>query len=290
MENPADPPDPLALEQHPAFVRALCHMGRDARSLVLEGQARALGRATLVRRPVLGRYRLSLALRGPVWSDQATLGERVDLLRRLRKDGVSLIEADQPDPALQLAGFRQVATPAHVAEIDLATSGRDRRRALHPSWRGALTKAEKAGLHVVRAPYRGDEGHWLVREEARQRQSRRYHARPVAFTPAFGQANPGQAMVFHLEENAQPVAGIMILQHGTVATYHLGWSCPRGRETAAHHLLLMAAADWLAETGHQRLDLGTVDTDGAPGLALFKIRAGACVRPLGGSWLALPWL
>jgi hypothetical protein len=52
----------------------------------------------------------------------------------------------------------------------------------------------------------------------------------------------------------------------------------------------MMAADDLAARGHVRLDLGTVDTEAAPGLARFKLAVGATVHPLGGSWLGLPGL
>jgi hypothetical protein len=38
------------------------------------------------------------------------------------------------------------------------------------------------------------------------------------------------------------------------------------------------------------LDLGTVDTENAPGLARFKIGSGAQIRSLGGTWLRIPGL
>jgi len=36
------------------------------------------------------------------------------------------------------------------------------------------------------------------------------------------------------------------------------------------------------------LDLGTVDSVNNPGLTRFKVRAGATLRPLGGTWIAAP--
>jgi lipid II:glycine glycyltransferase (peptidoglycan interpeptide bridge formation enzyme) len=91
-------------------------------------------------------------------------------------------------------------------------------------------------------------------------------------------------------QRAEELAAMLMLCHGLTATYHIGWSGPQGRATAAHQLLLVRAADWLAARGHVRLDLGTVDTDANPGLARFKIGSGAIIRPLGGSWVGVPGL
>jgi hypothetical protein len=44
----------------------------------------------------------------------------------------------------------------------------------------------------------------------------------------------------------------------------------------------------LARRGITRLDLGTLDTEAAPGLARFKLGSGAAARALGGTWLWWP--
>ena len=87
-----------------------------------------------------------------------------------------------------------------------------------------------------------------------------------------------------------PVVAMLFLCHGPVATYHIGWSGPKGRAMGAHNLILASAMEWLADRGHLWLDLGVLDTQANPGLARFKIGAGARVRPMGGTWLRLPHL
>ena len=67
-----------------------------------------------------------------------------------------------------------------------------------------------------------------------------------------------------------------------------GHTTAAGRAVSAHTLLLWQAADWLASKGHDRLDLGLINTEDAPGLARFKLGAGACARPLGGTWIWWP--
>jgi hypothetical protein len=286
----ADPGLHLDLESHPDFATALRLIGRDAVSLRLSDGARAVAEAVTISRVLPGGFRLGLVSRGPVFRRDAGPDDRIAALRALRRQGVRLVEAPGPEPALHAAGFRQVATAAHVARLCLRGSADDRRRALDPAWRNTLAKAGRAGLSVRVQAFDGAEDHWLLSEEAAQRRARQYRALPHGFTCAFARAHPGQATVYGAWIGQRPVAGMMMLRHGSVATYHIGWTGPEGRAVAAHQHLLMKAADDLAAEGVVRLDLGSVDTESAAGLARFKIGAGARVTALGGSWIAVPGL
>ena len=84
-----------------------------------------------------------------------------------------------------------------------------------------------------------------------------------------------------------PVAAMMFLRHGSTATYHIGWSNAQGRAAHAHNLLLWRAAERLSSKGVKTLDLGTLDTVNAPGLARFKLGTGAMPHRLGGTWVTL---
>jgi hypothetical protein len=271
-----------ALQQHPAFARALRLMGCDVTVDHLGGA----GTAVVVRRrlPLLGA--VGTVIRGPCWLPEVPEDERAERLARL----AALVEAEAPCPSLPLAGFRPVATPAHVAEIDLAATPEARRAALAPKWRHALARAGRAGLGLREEAFRGGPDHWLLAREAEQRRARRYRALPPTFASAFAEASPGAARLFAAHLDGAPVAAMLVLMHRPVATYHVGWSGPEGRAACAHHLLLAHVADGLAARGFARLDLGAVDTDAAPGLARFKIGGGAAVRALGGSWVRVPGL
>jgi hypothetical protein len=287
----ADPaPDlPLPLQAHPSYARALTLLGRSATALCLTDAGSRLAHLVLIRRRIAG-LSLSLATRGPVFAPGLPPDRALLALRRLRAAGLGLIEAEGPDQALRRAGFRQTVTAAHVAEIDLTCPPEARIATMAPKWRNVWRRAGRAGLTVEAAPFDPASHGWLLLAEAAQRRARGYRGLPADFVVAFAQANPGGAVVFAASLDAAPVAAMLMLCHGTVATYHLGWSGPAGRAAAAHHLLLVAAADLLATRGHVRLDLGAVDTEANPGLARFKIGAGATVRPLGGSWIAIPGL
>ena len=274
----------LPLQQHPRFAAALRVLGQDAEMLNL-GEA---GQALAIRRrlPLLGR--VAYLPRGPIWVTDC-VRDRHEALARLSGEGVRMIEAEAPCPSLRSVGFRQIMTALHVAELDLTASPAVRQGRLGPKWRGELRQAERAGLRLRWEHFHGDPSHWLLRQEAALRAERRYRALPQAVACAFARTSRDSAKVLGAWIGDEPVAGMLFLLHAPVATYHLGWSGPHGRASSAHHLLLMTAADKFAALGYSRLDLGSVDTEASPGLARFKIGAGATVRALGGSWLRLPF-
>jgi hypothetical protein len=259
------------------------------------GASRALGRPRLVvadagaplgQALILRRFGLGAALRGPVWRPEAPQRARVAALRALRRAGLCAVEAEDAAEAalLHAAGFRCVATPAHVAELALTPDREAMRRRLAPNWRNHLRGAERAGLAIVRRPLAGVTDPLLVAEAAQAR-ARRYRALPHAFACAFPKAEVHEARL-----HDTPVAAMLFLRHGAVATYHIAHTTPAGRATNAHRLLLWRAMEHFAARGVTRLDLGTIDTETSPGLAAFKLGTGATARPLGGSFLAIPWL
>lgn len=256
----------VPLQRHPRYAEAL-------RALGVQAMWTSLGTVVERQLPVVGAAR-SLS-RG--------IAEDPEALR-----GLHLLDAEAPSPALPCAGFVQVLTPAHVAELDLTGASEARRGAMEPKWRGHLNAAGRKGLRVVARDWDGDPGHWLLREEAAQRQARRYRATPQALSCAWARTARGAARLFEAHDAEGPMAGMLALLHPPGATYQIGWSGPRGRAASAHHLLLAAMADDLAARGVTRLDLGTVDTEASPGLARFKLGSGARLRALGGSWVRLP--
>jgi hypothetical protein len=236
---------------------------------------------------LLRRFGFTATLRGPLWHPAVTPPQMTAALRVLRRHGLRLVEADDPATAtaLHAAGFRQVATPAHVAELDLTPDAATRRRALDGKWRNRLVHAEKSRLTLHHRRLEGPADPLLMAEAA-QRRTRRYRALPPGLSLAFGPA----AHVVEARQNGTPVAAMLFLRHGQTATYHIGHTTPAGRAAEAHRLILWHMADTLARDGVTRLDIGTVDTETTPGLARFKLGTGARLRPLGGSFIAIPGL
>ena len=200
-----------------------------------------------------------------------------------------ILSPDQPTPMLASLGAVPLITPAAVAEIDLRPPTDARRTALKQKWRNRLTRAESIkSLRVQHKPMPLDATHWLFKANASLQKKRGFRSWPTALTLAFARENPDQARLFTAYEGRDPVAAMLFLRHGTGATYHIGHSNDRGRQLSAHSLLLWRACNWLAANGHSHLDLGTLDTEDNPGLARFKLGAGATLRMLGGTWVWWP--
>ncbi|MWD26986.1 GNAT family N-acetyltransferase [Aquicoccus sp. SCR17] len=256
----------------------------DLRPLPFGGRALALTR----RWPLLGA--LTLVSRGPVWAGTGS-ASWPRALRNALPGALVLNAGTGCDDRLCEAGFFPLLTPVSVAVIDLAPDRATRRARLHSKWRNRLARAEEAPLRVTRSTLPADPGHWLLRQEARQQKHRGYRGLPPAFSAAFAATNPRQAQLFTASDrDGTPVAAMLFLRHGRMASYQIGWSGEAGRRHHAHRLLLWRAMDWLAEQGHSQLDLGALNAQDAPGLARFKLGTGATCRPLGGTWIAHPTL
>jgi hypothetical protein len=242
------------------------------------------GGASVAQTLLLRRFDLTATLRGPLWHPDATPDVGCAALRALRQHGLRLVEADDPAKAqaLHAAGFRMVVTPAHVAKLDLRPDPATRRRAVTRTWRNRLAFAEMADLSLHHRHLTGPDDQ-VITAEAVHRRNRRYSALPLAFATAFPTAT-----VVEARDNGAPVAAMLFLQYGAAARYHIGFTTPHGRRSEAHRLILSHLSDHLSANGFTRLDLGTIDTHAAPGLARFKLGAGATARSLGGSFLAIP--
>ena len=81
---------------------------------------------------------------------------------------------------------------------------------------------------------------------------------------------------------------MLFLSHRPCVTYHIGWTSADGRATHAHNLLLDHATAHFFQNGFTTMHLGLIETETTPGLARFKLGAGARITPLGGTWLHLP--
>ncbi|MBU2983204.1 GNAT family N-acetyltransferase [Lentibacter algarum] len=205
----------------------------------------------------------------------------------LARHGVRLINAERPQdaPALRAAGFRQIMTPAHIAELDLSQTREQLRAAMQGKWRNRLAAAQARGLHQVHhRVFDPARDAWLLKAEAAQQKRRQYRALPPALTLAMSQASPESSRLFTCAD-----AAMLFVLHGRRASYHIGHSGPEGRAASAHNLLLATAMKALPDHGIRWLELGTIDTETAASLARFKLGSGASVRALGGTWLrALP--
>ncbi len=201
--------------------------------------------------------------------------------------GPVILSPDAPVDTGELPALPLIS-PNYLATLDLTPDLDSLRAGLYQKWRNRLKHAEKQGLRVTRQNLPDQHDHWLLVADAAQQLARRYRGWPPALTCAFARENPGEAKLFTAHIGRAPVAGLVVLRHGTSATYHIGHTRASGRMTSAHTLLLWEAMCWLKRKGVSHFELGLVDTEDGAGLARFKLGTGAKVRALGGTWLWWP--
>lgn len=258
----------LPLQQSAVYADAVSGCGAKARWLTF-----GCGNALAVE-----RGRLRLVSRGPVWHAGATMDDKRRALRSLaRWPGVTLVTSED---AVAGWGLVPLVTPTHHAIWELSA---DLRPGMAGSWRNQLASAAKAGP-AIKA---GDHSTLseLVTAEAMLRASRRYQSLPEAFSLALPS---GALRLWQWRDGGSLGAAMAFIRHGTSATYHLSWGNDAARRSGVHRLMLTHAAEALYREGVRWLDLGSVDTEGAPGLARFKLGTGASLKRLGATVLVLP--
>jgi hypothetical protein len=270
---------PLPLQQHRHFAAALALMGRQTRTIDLPGAAPLRA---------VAQFGQLMASRGPIWHTGMTPQAQTDALRQ---SGLRLLNADQPETDVcAQAGYRMITTAAYVAELDLTGTTTDRINRAKGKWRNAWRRSLETEITVTQERFQTAKHQWLLNADREQQRQKRFRSLPHSLISAYAASHPKDVVVLTAMEGNTPIAAMLFLLHHPVATYHLGWTSARGRSLAAHHRLIMHAADAFAARGITRLDLGTVDTETAPGLARFKIGTGAQIRALGGTWLRVPGL
>ena len=266
-----------ALHQRAEYGVAAASLGADVLRLELRDGSTVVGFVQVLRRRIAG-LPVALATRGPIWIGAPEEERRRAALRALRKGmrGLVLVTLDGEDTAMRRTGFARVMTPATVASLSLDGDARAR---MHGKWRNRLRHAESSSLAIRESPLA--RLGWLLDADAHAQRVKGYRALPRAFVEAW----TGGALGLVASDRGEDVAAMLFFRHGSTATYHIGWSGEAGRRASAHNLLLWRAMEVLRESGVRTLDLGTLDTVNAPGLARFKLGAGAAPHRLGGTWL-----
>lgn len=87
--------------------------------------------------------------RGPVTYAARPASQHFTALRHISPSHICILNPDTPaDHALKAAGFRQLMTPASVAEIDLTQPIR-----LYGKWRNALRKSQNTPIMTHHRPF-----------------------------------------------------------------------------------------------------------------------------------------
>lgn len=268
------PPDPVPIQQSNAFAAAL------------EGVSNPplrLADGTLVLRRRFGPLPVAMITRPKARTPQEVL----EIVQSVPGKGPRIIAPDHPMP-LNRIGAIPLVSPTYVATLDLTQTKQDLMAGLHQKWRNRLRHAQQQSLRITRQNLPDDPGHWMLQADRTQQNKRGYRSWPIALTLAYARENRGQAKLFTAFWGREPVAAMLMLRHGTGATYHIGHTRSSGRIVSAHTLLMWSAMCWAKTKGAQQLELGVIDTEDGHGLARFKLGTGAQARALGGTWVWWP--
>lgn len=254
----------LPLQQSPIYAETVCRLGARVRWVGREQEVLAIER---------GRMRMILRA-----SVDGTGKDAVRSIRRMaRWPGVTLVTTEEPIHGL---GLIPLVTPLHHAIWEL---GPDIRRGMARNWRGHLGQAERFGHRITRGGNATLER--LLAAEVPQRAVRRYRA----LLPEFARALPeGALRLWEWRQGGVMQAAMAFVRHGTSASYHLAWGSDLAKGARIHPLMLTRAAEDLYAEGVRWLDLGSVDSERAPGLMRFKLGTGARLHRLGATMLVLP--
>lgn len=170
-------------------------------------------------------------------------------------------------------GYRQFSPKAWESVwVDLRISLASLRQKLDGKWRNVLAFSEKADLKLEAG---GDDQlfDWMMARYRELMRDKNFSGMPVDLLLALRKQLPAESrlIVMRAVHDAQAVAGICLVCHGSAATYLLGWNGPEGRKLKANQYLLWQAVVYLKQAGLDWFDLGGLDEDHTPGIAAFKL-------------------
>ena len=259
---------------------------RVAAAILRDRAGEAVGCLQIADRRVVGPWGAAFLLRGPVWLGDAPAAD----LRPLLLDAVGtrfgrrlLVWA----PEEAACGPRRPVIPGYSTSWLGRGAGPDAlRQRLATDWRQRLRRAEEGPL-AVRQTVDDASIDWLLDCNEAYRRQVGYRGPTRAFLGRLARAARAadELLLLLAHRHGDPVAGAMILRHGTSATYEVGYVTPEGRRLLATHLLLWRAVEILHAEGACWLDLGGFATDRAPGIARFKLGLGGEVVTLPGTFL-----
>ncbi len=264
--------------------RAVNQTGARHGMIQIEGEAAGLVQISEV--GVLRNMVHAVSLdRGPLWFEgyggQEHLAAFFDAFaaefpKRLGRKMRLLPEAKDNGPnrsALSRAGYGRCDEMPGYETIWLALDEDPHtlRARLNGKWRNILSKSERSGLSLSEDWSGETAAHFLQAYEA-DRTGKGYDGPSIKLlVQLFKHMVPREeAVIFNAEHDGETVAAILVLLHGSSATYQVGWTTDTGRKLGAHHQLLWRAVLSLKDRGILDLDLGGINDESARGVKKFK--------------------
>ncbi len=172
--------------------------------------------------------------------------------------------------------------------LDLTRTIESRRKSMKGKWRNQLNASERNGVHVRLSRALDDfvefESHYAALVEEKN-----FDGLDIALLRSIWlHANElDNAFLFVAEYEDINQAAILVVSHGSTATYLAGWNGVVGRNLNCNNLLLWTASCVLADLGFKFFDLGGIDEIETPSISSFKAGMGGETYLTAGEYISL---
>ncbi|MGH1399412.1 MAG: GNAT family N-acetyltransferase [Alphaproteobacteria bacterium] len=264
------------LLQSYGYARAICHLQKQhAKWGIIHINGQEAGIVQILEASAFKNLLHAVILdRGPLWFDGYGNNEHITaFFTAFNKQFPRRIGRKRriiPETQLDIAplGFNKTGAGYQTLWLDLRPDIDDLRNALKKNWRSALKQAENQDLTIIWDETGAHIG-WCLSEYLKDRTAKGYDGAGVPLLKALLQHC--DFTIGRVESHGKPIAGILILKHGSAATYQLGFSSNTGRALNAHHIVLWQAIERLKAQGITDFDLGGINDETAKGVKRFKM-------------------
>lgn len=268
------------------YAQALCMVQHQrSRWGLIEINAQEAGLVQILDAGLFGNFIHGLHLdRGPLWFDGFGSIEHVSAFftafnrefpnrfGRRRRIIPEVKHSPATIQALKASGLRLINDCGYeTIWLDLHPQLAELRAGLDKKWRNMLTKAEKENIEIkLETTGKGAEA--FLQAYQADRITKGYKGPSVKLTSALIKtfAAKNRAWICTARLDKRDIAAILVLCHGSSATYQIGWNTQNGRKTAAHNLLLWHVIMRLKDNDYCYFDLGGVNDETAKGVKKFK--------------------
>ncbi len=281
-----------SLQQSWAYGEAVKIHGAEVHHVAITLDGRFVAIALIIKRSFLKYLHGYFIFRGPLWLDEGLSPQNREQLTSILRDqfkrrrGEFLFWMPEGEAHMPMSGMKRIITGYGTAWLDLRLPAQSLSGNLRANWRNKVRKARKSGIVTRLSHDNSEDLVWLLGQEHKQRQSRKYHGVPLTVVNAFMDlaGETEQVLVAVACRGDERLAGALIIRHGASATYYTGWCGAEGRVAGAHNLCLWDAILASKRNGVDWLDLGGIDTLREPGIAYFKTGTGAVPVQLPGTF------
>lgn len=194
------------------------------------------------------------------------------LLRRLSWMPEWSFSDEQSYHFIAESGLRKTRQSFETLWIDITPSMDELKRRLHRKWRNHLHKAERSSLQIA-VDFKATHLDYFLRAYDVFKAQKKFDGPDGKFFKhEIEAALPFKdAIILWARLDGMPVAGVVVMKHGTSASYRVSWNTKEGREHNAHFLLLWKAIEILKNHNIETFDLGGILPDDQHGLNIFKL-------------------